>query len=103
MVKGMGGAMDLVAGVKKVVVVMEHSAKNEPKLLKRCTLPLTGASVVDMVITDLGVFTIDKKGRSGMSLIELAPGVSPDEIRRKTEADYQVRLAPQPQHLSSVA
>src|SRR6187549_3016846 len=74
MVKGMGGAMDLVAGVKKVVVVMEHSAKDEPKLLKRCTLPLTGAAVVDMVITDLGVFTVDRKGRSGMSLIELAPG-----------------------------
>src|SRR6266487_2521488 len=61
MVKGMGGAMDLVAGVKKVVVVMEHSAKNEAKLLQKCTLPLTGAAVVDMVITDLGVFTIDKK------------------------------------------
>ena len=62
MVKGMGGAMDLVGGVKKVVVVMEHSAKNEAKLLHKCTLPLTGAGVVDMVITDLGVFTIDRKG-----------------------------------------
>ena len=90
MVKGMGGAMDLVAGVKKVVVVMEHSAKNEPKLLKRCNLPLTGAGVVDMVITDLGVFTIDKKAGGGMTLIELAPGSTLDEIRSKTEADYAV-------------
>jgi 3-oxoacid CoA-transferase subunit B len=90
MVKGMGGAMDLVAGVKKVVVVMEHSAKNEPKLLKRCTLPLTGAGVVDMVITDLGVFTIDKKGGGGMTLVEVAPGVTLDEIRAKTEASYRV-------------
>ena len=90
MVKGMGGAMDLVAGVKKVVVVMEHSAKNEPKLLKRCTLPLTGAGVVDMVITDLGVFTIDKKGGGGMTLVELAPGVTLDEIRSKTEANYKI-------------
>jgi 3-oxoacid CoA-transferase subunit B len=88
MVKGMGGAMDLVAGVKKVVVVMEHSARNEPKLLKRCTLPLTGAGVVDMVITDLGVFTIDKKGHGGMTLVEIAPGASLEEIRGKTEADY---------------
>jgi 3-oxoacid CoA-transferase subunit B len=96
--------MDLVAGVKKVVVVMEHTAKDEPKLLKRCTLPLTGARVVDMVITDLGVFTIDKKSRSGMSLIELAPGVTFDEMHKKTEADYQVRLTPEKQQqLSSVA
>ena len=89
MVKGMGGAMDLVAGVKKVVVVMEHSAKNDPKLLHKCTLPLTGANVVDMVITDLGVFTIDKKGAGGMTLVELAPGVSQDEIKAKTQAAYR--------------
>jgi 3-oxoacid CoA-transferase subunit B len=90
-VKGMGGAMDLVAGVKKVVVVMEHSAKNEAKLLKQCSLPLTGAGVVDMVITDLGVFTIDRSG-GGMALIELAPGVTLDDIRAKTEADYRVEV-----------
>ena len=89
MVKGMGGAMDLVAGVKKVVVIMEHSAKNEAKLLKRCTLPLTGAGVVDMVITDLGVFDIDKKN-GGMTLKELAPGVTLDEIKSKTEATFKV-------------
>jgi 3-oxoacid CoA-transferase subunit B len=89
MVKGMGGAMDLVAGVKKVVVVMEHSAKNEPKLLHKCSLPLTGANVVDMVITDLGVFSIDKKGAGGMTLVELAPGVSQDEIKSKTQAAYR--------------
>jgi 3-oxoacid CoA-transferase subunit B len=94
MVKGMGGAMDLVAGVKKVVVVMEHSAKNEPKLLKKCTLPLTGAGVVDMVITDLGVFTIDKKGSGGMTLVEIAPGVTLDEIKSKTEAGYKVAVKP---------
>jgi 3-oxoacid CoA-transferase subunit B len=73
-----------------VVVVMEHSAKNEPKLLKRCTLPLTGAGVVDMVITDLGVFTIDKQQGGGMTLVELAPGATLDEIRSKTEANYHV-------------
>jgi 3-oxoacid CoA-transferase subunit B len=92
MVKGMGGAMDLVAGVKKVVVIMEHSAKNEAKLLKRCTLPLTGAGVVDMVITDLGVFTVDRKGSGGMTLVEIAPGTSLDEIKSKTEAGYRVAL-----------
>jgi 3-oxoacid CoA-transferase subunit B len=91
MVKGMGGAMDLVAGVKKVVVVMEHTAKDEKKLLHRCTLPLTGAGVVDVVITDLGVFTIDKKASGGMALIELAPGVTSDEIRAKTEASFRLQ------------
>ena len=90
MVKGMGGAMDLVAGVKRVVVVMEHNSKDgEKKLLKRCDLPLTGAGVVDMVITDLAVFTIDRKG-GGMTLIERAPGVSLDELKEKTGADYTV-------------
>jgi 3-oxoacid CoA-transferase subunit B len=90
MVKGMGGAMDLVGGVRKVVVVMEHSAKNEPKLLHRCTLPLTGAGVVDMVVTDLGVFTIDKNDGAGMTLIELAPQVTLEEIRSKTQASFKV-------------
>jgi 3-oxoacid CoA-transferase subunit B len=97
MVKGMGGAMDLVAGVKKVVVVMEHVAKakdgsTEPKLLHRCNLPLTGAAVVDMVITDLGVFTIDKHGSGGMTLAELADGVSLEEVKEKTEANFSVGL-----------
>jgi 3-oxoacid CoA-transferase subunit B len=90
MVKGMGGAMDLVAGVKRVVVVMEHNSKDgEKKLLKTCDLPLTGAGVVDMVITDLAVFTIDRKG-GGMVLIERAPGVTLDELKEKTGADYTV-------------
>ena len=92
MVKGMGGAMDLVAGVKRVVVVMEHSAKDGPKLLKQCNLPLTGERVVDMVITDLAVFTIDKHGNDGMALIELADGVTLDEVKSKTEADFRVAL-----------
>ena len=90
MVKGMGGAMDLVAGVKRVVVLMEHTAGGKPKLLKQCSLPLTGARVVDMVISELGVFAIDKKGDGGVSLIETAPGVSVDEIRSKTEAEFRV-------------
>ena len=92
MVKGMGGAMDLVAGVKRVVVVMEHSAKDGPKLLKKCTLPLTGERVVDMVVTDLAVFTIDKHGNDGMALIELADGVTLDEVKSKTEAEFRVAL-----------
>jgi 3-oxoacid CoA-transferase subunit B len=90
MVKGMGGAMDLVAGVKRVVVVMEHNSKDgEKKLLKQCDLPLTGAGVVDMVITDLAVFTIDRKG-GGMVLIERAPGVTLEELKDKTGAEYTV-------------
>jgi len=92
MVKGMGGAMDLVAGVKKVVVVMEHEAKGESKLLKQCNLPLTGAGVVDMVITDLGVFAIDRSGKAPMKLIELATGVTLEEIKAKTDAEYVVSL-----------
>ena len=90
MVKGMGGAMDLVAGVPRVVVVMEHTAKGKPKLLEECTLPLTGTHVVDLVITDLGVFELDKKGGSGMTLVEVADGVTLDEIAANTEASYRV-------------
>jgi len=92
MVKGMGGAMDLVAGVKRVVVVMEHEAKGESKLLKRCNLPLTGAKVVDLVVTDLAVFAIDKK-KGGMTLIELAEGVSLEEVKQKTAARFKIKLA----------
>src|SRR4029077_14794809 len=84
MVKGMGGAMDLVAGVGWVVVVMDHTEKTgAPKLLKRCNLPLTGAGVVDLLITDLGVFEIDRKG-GGVTLVERAPGVTLEELRAKT-------------------
>ena len=92
MVKGMGGAMDLVAGVKKVVVLMEHTAGGKPKLLKQCSLPLTGARVVDMVITELAVFEVARKGDARVTLVELAPGVTEAEVREKTEAGYQVAL-----------
>jgi len=91
MVKGMGGAMDLVAGVKRVVVVMDHASKSgAPKLLHECSLPLTGQKVVDLVITNLGVFTIDPE--NGMSLIELAPDVTIDMVKELTEADFSVAV-----------
>ena len=84
LVKGMGGAMDLVAGVGRVVVVMDHANKNgEPKILNECTLPLTGKEVVDRVITDLGVFDVADEG---MRVVEMAPGVTRDEVAAKTEA-----------------
>ncbi len=90
MVKGMGGAMDLVAGVKRVVVVMDHTSKNgDPKLLHECSLPLTGQGVVDMVITNLGVFEIDEKG---MKLTELAPDVTVDEVKASTEAAFEIAV-----------
>jgi len=89
MVKGMGGAMDLVAGVKKVVVVMEHTSKDgSPKFKPKCDLPLTGANVVDMIITDLAVFAREDR-KSLFKLIELAPGVTADEVRAKTWAKYE--------------
>ena len=89
LVKGMGGAMDLVAGVKKIIVVMEHTSKNgDPKFLPACSLPLTGKNVVDMIVTDLAVFQRPDH-QSPFRLIECAPGVSADEVRAKTTAAYE--------------
>ncbi|MGN6820051.1 MAG: 3-oxoacid CoA-transferase subunit B [Sphingomonas sp.] len=89
MIKGMGGAMDLVAGVKKIIVVMEHTSKNgDPKFIPACTLPLTGKNVVDMIITDLAVFQRPDH-QSPFRLIEIAPGVTADEIAAKTTAKYE--------------
>ena len=86
MVKGMGGAMDLVAGVKKVLVLMEHTAKDgTPKIVNKCNLPLTGTSVVNMIITNLGVFDIDQ----GISVVELANNVTKEQIINNTEADLK--------------
>jgi len=87
-VKGMGGAMDLVAGVKRIVVVMEHTSKDgAPKFKQRCELPLTGANVVDMLITDLAVFTRNSR-KDPFRLIEIAPGITREELRKKTPAHY---------------
>ena len=92
MIKGMGGAMDLVAGVKKIIVVMDHASKaGDPKFIPECTLPLTGTNVVDMIITNLGVFH-RKDHDSPFRLIELAPGVTEEEIASMTTANYEVAL-----------
>jgi 3-oxoacid CoA-transferase subunit B len=88
MIKGMGGAMDLVAGVKKIIIVMDHTSKhNEPKFIPECTLPLTGKNVVDMIVTDLCVFQRPDHD-SPFKLVELAPGVTAAEVREKTTAHY---------------
>ena len=95
MVKGMGGAMDLVAGVGRVIVLMEHTAKKKDgsedlKILDKCNLPLTGVGVVDLIITDLGVLEV---GDGGLSLIELAPGVTAEEVQKNTGCPVKVKVA----------
>jgi 3-oxoacid CoA-transferase subunit B len=98
MIKGMGGAMDLVAGVKKIVVIMDHTAKDgSPKLVHACSLPLTGTQVVDLVITNLGVFRFDhshmhEASAPEMTLIELAPDVTLEQIKAQTQATFSVKL-----------
>ena len=95
MVKGMGGAMDLVAGVKKVVVIMDHNARDgSAKFLKECSLPLTGVRVVDMIISDVGVFAIND---DGPTLIEIAPDISIANVKERTEANFKID-----QHLLSL-
>ncbi len=92
MVKGMGGAMDLVAGVPRVVILMEHTAKGEPKILKECTLPLTGKGVVSKIITDLAVFEVNKAETPSLILVDYAPDVTVEQIRAQTEADFFVAV-----------
>jgi 3-oxoacid CoA-transferase B subunit len=107
MIKGMGGAMDLVAGVKKVVVVMEHTnKKGQPKIVPECSLPLTGKGCIDMVITDLCVLELDRQAANGEGrfvLTELAPGVTADEVMEKTAAEIEVRGEPKQIDLPGVA
>jgi 3-oxoacid CoA-transferase subunit B len=94
LVKGMGGAMDLVAGVRRIVVLMEHTNRHgEPKILPLCTLPLTGSAVVDLIITDLGVLQCDKRGGGGLTLIELAPEVTVERVAALTGASLRVSEA----------
>ena len=88
MVKGVGGAMDLVASPGRCVICMEHTQKNEQKLLEECTLPLTGKDVVDLLITELGVFDFNREG--GITLVELAKGVTLDTIKVNTGCHFQV-------------
>ena len=91
MVKGMGGAMDLVAGVPKCVILMEHMARGEAKILHRCNLPLTGAGVASLIVTDLCVLQVDSPGTDGLTLVDVAPGVTVEELRAKTEAGFRVK------------
>jgi 3-oxoacid CoA-transferase len=97
-VKGMGGAMDLVgAPGSKVVVTMDHTAKDgSPKIMEQCSLPLTGRRVVDRIITDMAVFDCDKKGTSGMTLVEIAPGLTVQDVRKATGCDFDVVPEPIP-------